>query len=124
MPRGGIPLREGQLRAPRSGDGGQLGAGVAYRPYADGREDGIRQAVAVGVSESGFHDIVAASEERTVHSARFRFRNRLASRVILAHGPALVSYVVPSLLFEDVTLCRPQCNIPRPPIVPQPPLSE
>ncbi len=108
----------------RSGDGVQLGAVVAYRVYPDGREERIRQAVAVGVTESSFRDIVAASEERTVHTAPFQFRNRLASRVILAQGPALVSYLVPSLLFEDVTIRRPQGNIPRPPIVSQPPLSK
>lgn len=108
----------------RSGDGVQLGAVVAYKVYPDGREQLVRQAVAVGVSESSFRDIVAASEGRTVHTASFQFRNRLASRVILAQGPTLVSYVVPSLLFEDVTIRRPQGNIPRPPIVPQPPLPE
>ncbi len=111
--------RGGRSRG-RSPEGDQLRSLSAYRLYADGREEPVSQAIVLGISESAFRDIVAASEDRYVHTAPFRSPSRFQQDPRSGQGPPLVSYVVPSLLFEDVTARRPQGNIPRLPVVPQP----
>lgn len=111
--------RGGRSRG-RSPEGVQLRSLSAYRIYSDGREEPVSQAVLLGVSESAFRDIVAASADRYVHTAPFRSPGRFQQDLRFGQGPPLVSYVVPSLLFEDVTVRRPQGNIPRLPLVPQP----
>jgi hypothetical protein len=35
-------------------------------------------------------------------------------------GPTLVSYVVPSLLFEDLTIEQPSGEVPKPPLITNP----
>ncbi len=105
-----------------SGPGGrvQISGLVAYRVFPDGREELVRPMEATGVSEADFRDIVAASAELTVDSGMF-FNTRSASPAMAGfQRPVLTSVVVPSLLFEDVTLRRPTGNIPRPPEVPHP----
>lgn len=97
---------------------------VAVKAFPDGREELIRKAVLTGLSEASFRDIVAASEAVTNHT--FLFRSSMPSfDPFVFMDPtrevgAMVSLVVPSLLFEDVSLRRPPGNIPRPPAVPRP----
>jgi TldD protein len=87
----------------------------AFRVYPDGREELIRNAEAVGLSPRAFKDIIAAGTDATAHSTQLLTRTR-AGR--FASGP--ISLVVPSLLFEDLTLNRPTGEIPTPPITSHP----
>ena len=109
----------------RSRGGRLLRAVVAVKVFPDGREELIREAVLTGLSEGSFRDIVAASEELTNHTFRFRSISPSFDPFAFMNPArqfgALASLVVPSLLFEDVSVRRPPGNIPRPPTVPKPP---
>jgi hypothetical protein len=59
-----------------------------------------------GMSTSLFKEIVAASKDSTVYNAPFRTQ--------------AVSFVVPSLLFEDISLKKPSGEIPKLPLIKHP----
>ena len=111
-------------RGGRSRGGRLIRAVVAVKVFPDGREELIREAVLTGLSESSFRDIVAASKALTDHTILFRHRGPsfdpfgfvMPSR----RSGIMASLVVPSLLFEDVSVRRPPGNIPRPPVVARP----
>ena len=108
-------------RGPRgSGGQGMVGPIVAYKVFPDGREELIRQADLVGVTESSFRDIVAASDDTFVHTTTFVGGSNSFSGLTSLRRSSMISLVVPSLLFEDVTLRRPRGNIPRPPVLAHP----
>ena len=87
---------------------------LAYKVFPDGREELIRNAGLSDITESTFKEIVAASKNQTVYTAPFRARS--ASGI---HS-GVVSFVVPSLLFEDVTLQKPRGEVPHPPVAKHP----
>ncbi|HEY2375588.1 MAG TPA: metallopeptidase TldD-related protein [Gemmatimonadaceae bacterium] len=103
---------------------------LAYRVYPDGREELVRGARLLGVSAESFKDIVAVSGRTTVlhrptiAMGAFPFSppmEMLESLGDLAgESLPLASYVVPSLLFEDVSLERSSGEQPRPPLSPPP----
>ncbi len=100
---------------------------VAVKVFPDGREELIREAVLTGLTEGSFRDIVAASEALTNHTIMFRSSSLVTSASIMNPARrfgAIASLVVPSLLFEDVSVRRPPGNIPRPPLVPRPPAGD
>jgi TldD protein len=110
--------------------GGGRGVFRAYRVYADGREELVRGARFTNVDAQSFRDVVAASSTATVHH---RFATSSGS---FAMGPMwlmeelgglgggsilpVASYVVPSLLFEDVSFVKPAVEQPKPPLSPPP----
>jgi len=117
---GRISRERGPGSATRSGERSEIAGAVAYKLFADGREELIGKVVLAGMQESDFRDIVAASEASAVHTARFLAGSGSAFGFAAVRRPVVVSLVVPSLLFEDVTIRRPSGNIPRPPLLPHP----
>lgn len=124
--QGRIARSRGSGASRRSRGGTQIDAVVAYKVFPDGREELIRQSALMGISESNFRDIVAASDAATVHT-----RTHSQPRGFSSFGPLpgfsgspLISLVVPSLLFEDITVRRSPDNIPHPPVVSHPLASE
>lgn len=98
---------------------------LAFKIFPDGREELIRKAELLGISESSFRDIVAASETLTAYHTTFRPPPSfsLSSLLFRGSGPvssAVVSLVVPQLLFEDLTLKRPSGDVPHLPLIAQP----
>lgn len=96
---------------------------AAYRVFLDGREELIRTAVLSGVTEATFRDIVAASEATTRHDLVFFPLPALAAMPGMSGvvgTPTTYSVIVPSLLFEDITVKRPSGNLPQRPLVPHP----
>ena len=95
---------------------------VAYKLYADGREVLIRNALISELTAATFREIVAASEKATVatlplpaaSSNPFSFAGAVGSQTPLA------SLVVPSLLFEELTLKKPEEGIPKLPVAKHP----
>lgn len=87
---------------------------LAYRVFPDGREELIRNARLSDVTESTFKEIVAASRNQTVYTAPFRARSASGMH------SGVVSFVVPSLLFEDVSLQKPRGEVPHPPVAKHP----
>ena len=118
--RGRVSRGRGPSSSGRQGDRSEIGGVVAYKLFADGREELAGTLALAGMRESDFRDIVAASQTSSVHTAQFVGGSSSAFGFAGVRHPVLVSLVVPSLLFEDVTIRRPSGNIPRPPLVPHP----
>ena len=97
---------------------------LAFKLYPDGREELIRNAQLAGISAAAFRDIVAVSQTAPVYTAPFNSRGAGFS---LAGGTTpndvsvpLVSWVVPSMVLDDVTVRKPAGEIPKPPIASRP----
>jgi len=115
---------------PHQGEEKVEGPILAYKVYPDGHEELIRNAELVGLSSAAFRDIVAASNTQTVYSCPFvsRALSLYSSYMYFdtaegEPGAPLVSFVVPALLFEDLTVKKPNDQIPKPPLS-KPPLSD
>ena len=101
------------------------GAIEAYKVYPDGREELVRNLEISGIVAATFKEIVAASEGQTVYTAPFSARPGAGGLPFSffggqSGGSPLASWVVPSLLFEDITLKKPSGEIPKPPVAPHP----
>ena len=107
---------------------------LAYRVYPDGREELIRKAEFTGITDALFKEIIAASDASTVYSPG---PGGIASgaRMVAAFGgigfrvfgggrTGAVSVSVPDLLFEELTLRKPQGNVPNPPVASHPSFGE
>jgi hypothetical protein len=101
------------------GDAPRVQSLAAFKVYADGREEPMRGADITGLSAASFRSIVAASQERAVHTTLFRS----GASPFAGGGSGAVTYLMPSLLFPNVSLRRLRDGYPRPPLVPRPPLS-
>jgi predicted Zn-dependent protease len=96
-------------------------ATLAYRVYEDGHEELIRNADIAELNSSSFKDILAVSNQRVVYTEAAPSRNTSPFNVVaFSGGQPLVSYVVPSLLFEDVTIEKPSGEVPKPPVAGNP----
>jgi hypothetical protein len=115
------------MMGPSGRDGPRAEAVIeAYRVYPDGREELIRNVEIAGISAATFKEIVAASESSRAYTAPFAGGGARGPMIFLSMGPGgggsrtLVSWVVPSLLFEDLTLKKPGGEIPNPPVADHP----
>lgn len=105
--------------------GGQTGRSVSmplriFRVYPDGREEPVRGVRFRNLTSRSLRDIVAAGDE----SFLFQY---LESGAPFAHMDAGgyvagISVVCPSFLFDDIELERIPGELPKPPLVPPPPL--
>jgi len=85
-----------------------------YRVNPDGHEEPARQGQFDGLDDSAFKDLAAASRELYVHTLPFA---AYAGRIYPGQtGAPLVSFVVPSLLFEDLTLKPAAGEMPKLPL--------
>jgi hypothetical protein len=85
-----------------------------YRVYPDGREELIRVGQLDGLDDGAFKDLSAASRDLTVYTIPYAaYGGRLYPGQA---GAPLVSFVAPSLLFEDLTLKPPTGELPRLPL--------
>lgn len=85
----------------------------AVRIYPDGHEEALSNARVAEITSASFKDILAVSKERTLYSEH-------AQGTALYTGADLVSYIVPDMLFEDMTIERSSDNTPKPPAIPSP----
>jgi predicted Zn-dependent protease len=102
-----------------SASGANAGEGVsvepvilAYKLFPDGHEELLRNAELGGIEASAFRDILAAGHEPFVSTLRFRPPQASSTEV--------VSFAVPALLFEELTLRRPTGEIAQPQIAKHP----
>ena len=79
---------------------------LAVKVLPDGREEPLRNLEVAGIDAPAFKDILVAGREPYIHNAGFR--------------GSMCSFVVPSLLFEDITLKKPAGEIGKPPIAKHP----
>jgi hypothetical protein len=109
----------------RGGEGATRLALVAYKISPDGHEELVRNVAIEGVTTVSFKEIVAASANAPVYSTPFVSMRHSMFSIFAGGSPAeaaapLVSFVVPSLLFDDVTLKRPIKEIPKLPLSSRP----
>ncbi len=109
----------------QGGEGGARLALVAYKVFPDGHEELVRNVAIDGVNTASFKEIVAASVNSLVYSTPFLSMKTSVFSIFAGGSPAeaaapLVSFVVPSLLFDDVTLKRPIREIPKLPLSSRP----
>jgi predicted Zn-dependent protease len=74
----------------------------AYKVYPDGHMEPMRQGQFEGLDDTAFKDMAAASQESTVYTVPFAAYG--GNMVPNQASAPVVSFVVPSMLFEDVTL--------------------
>lgn len=67
---------------------------LAYRVYPDNHEELVRGAQLSGVTAAAFKEIVAVGNVSTIYDVKAPFT------------PTMTSYVVPSLLFDDLTVVK------------------
>jgi hypothetical protein len=114
------PLLNGEY-VPFSGTTGEprQEALLVYRLYPDGHEELLREAEITGITPSEFKGILAVTNEVTVvtlpswSAADTDFGGS-------GIAPSLVSLAVPGLLFEEVSVKKPEDEIPRAPVARHP----
>ena len=109
----------------QGGEGPTQLALVAYKLFPDGHSELVRNVAVDGITTASFKDIVAASARSLVYSSPFLSMKNSVFSIFTGGSPAeteapLASFVVPSLLFDDVTLKRPVKEIPKLPLSPRP----
>ena len=95
---------------------------LAYRVYPDGREELIRGVRFRGLNVRSFRDIIAASDENFVFD--YLENNALFSMIGAGGYVAPTTVVAPAVLFEDLELSPVEDELPKPPAVPPPLISE
>jgi hypothetical protein len=85
---------------------------LAYKVFPDGHEELLRNVEIAGMSVQTFKEILAAGREPYVTTLPFRSAS--------ASSYSTVSFAVPALLFEDVTLKKPSGEIPKPQVAKHP----
>lgn len=85
-----------------------------YKVYPDGHEEAMRLGQFDGLDDGAFKDLTAASRDLTVYSVPYAaYGGRLYPGQTAA---PLVSFVAPSLLFEDLSLKPATGELPRLPL--------
>jgi TldD protein len=94
---------------------------LLYRVYPDGREELVRSMRFRGLSTRSFKDIIAASDENYV----FDFVDSNAPLALMGAGSFVTSasVIAPAVLFDELEFEPIHEDVPKPPIVPAPPLS-
>ncbi len=90
-----------------------------YKVFADGHEEPVRGAEVAGLTPAAFRDIVGIGNRPVVYSDQFMPRGASLfsmGLVSMMDGFPVVSYVVPSLLFEEISLKKTTGPFPRPPM--------
>jgi hypothetical protein len=114
-------LRRLMMAAAQSGSARPVSPPVlVYKVFPDGREELVRGLRFRGVNTKSFRDVAAVSDT----AVAFHWMNNMAPFGAMGSGYVAPSSVIaPSMLFEDLELERPQDDLPKPPVVPPPPLS-
>ncbi len=86
------------------------------RIFPDGHEEAVRDARLAEINANSFKDILAVSKDRTVYTERAA----ITSIVGLSANDDLITYIVPGMLFEDMTVEHVSGDTPKPPAIPSP----
>jgi hypothetical protein len=109
-------------RMAQQGGQGSDSLAEVYKLYPDGHEELVQ---GVGISEmtpGTFKDIVAVGDTPVVFTDEFipRVGALFSLGMSASSNVPVVSCVVPSLLFEEVSLVKSQGPFPNPPVSPSP----
>jgi hypothetical protein len=120
----GSSLREMAMKQMRSGGGSRLYSAplLAYRLYADGREELVRGLRFKNLGTRSFRDILAAGAT----PALFEYLDNGAPMALAGAGSYVVgcASVAPAVLFEEMDLEPASDETARPPLVPPPPMTK
>jgi len=103
---------------------------LAYRVYPDGRQEMVRGTQLSGLTVETFKNIVAAGNSSSLYyHAATELESGLGMLEAMSiggfnGGAPLSSYLVPSLLFDDLTVTRSRRSLPALPFSPPPQASE
>ena len=104
--------------------GGQGSASLTevYKLYPDGHEELLHGIELADVTPASFKDIVAVGDTPTVYTDEFipRVGALFSLGVAASSDVPIVSCIVPSLLFDDVSLVKSEGPYPNPPVSPSP----
>ncbi|MGZ4816238.1 MAG: metallopeptidase TldD-related protein [Terriglobales bacterium] len=125
---GGMGLSWVARMGAMAGQIGNVNAGEveAYKLYPDGREELIRGVEFAPFLTSNFKEVLATGAKPSVYTGPFL---PMTGAVLMGIGgiPApngdafrMVSYVAPSLLFDEVSLKKTNASAPNPPVAPSP----
>ncbi len=108
---------------------GALSGSEIFKVYADGREEQIRDIELAAVTTASLKDIVAAGNDPTLHQSPFIPMMGAILAMASGSGPGgdvehVSSFVVPSLLVDDLSLKHSETPAPNGPTVPSPMLQE
>jgi predicted Zn-dependent protease len=121
---GGAAASFMRMAARMAREGGQGGTALAevYKLYPDGHEELVQGVEIADMTPAAFRDIVAVGDTPVVFTDEFIPRvGALFSMGLAASSDVpIVSCVVPSMLFEEVSLVKSQGPFPNPPISPSP----
>jgi hypothetical protein len=89
-----------------------------YKVYADGHEELVRSMELSDMTPAAFKEIVAAGDTPVVFTDEFipRIGALFSMGMSSSTEMPIVSCVVPSLLFDEVSLVKGQGPFPNPPI--------
>ncbi len=96
---------------------GSLPVLLAYKRFADGHEEPVRNAIINGISFGSFKDILAVSDTPAVWNIAYSPR---PTNLYEPPGSAFISLAIPALLFEDATVQKPTGNVNKPAILEHP----
>jgi predicted Zn-dependent protease len=104
--------------------GGQGGGSMAevYKLYPDGHEELVRGVEIAEMTPASFRDIVAVGDNSIVFTDEFipRVGALFSLGISASTDVPVVSTIVPSMLFEEVSLVKSQGPFPSPPVSPSP----
>jgi hypothetical protein len=86
----------------------------AYRVFPDGHEELLRDARIGDVTPASFKDIVSVSTDRAIYTTGS------STGLGALGGEELISYAVPGMLFEDLSVEHVPNDSPKPPVVESP----
>jgi predicted Zn-dependent protease len=89
---------------------------LAYKVFPDGREELIHGVQFAGLNATAFKEIVAVSKEQNILTLEFHPQRTVGLSFFGDEEYAPVTLVVPSLLFEDVTVRKVRGETPKPPV--------
>jgi hypothetical protein len=90
-----------------------------YKVFPDNHEELVRNLEFTDIAPATFKDVLAVSDSAAVYSAPFFYRSPLAGFSPADMTP-IVSWVVPSMLFEDLPMKTPTGEFPNPPAAKHP----
>jgi len=109
-------------RMAQQGGPGGSSLGEVYKVYPDGREELVRGMEIAELTPAAFKDIVAVGDTPFVYTDEFMPRIGALFSMGISSGADMpvVSCVIPSLLFDEVSLVKSEGPFPNPPISPSP----
>jgi predicted Zn-dependent protease len=110
------------VRMAQQGGQGSDSLAEVYKLYPDGREELVQGLEIAEMTPTAFRDVIAVGDTPVVFTDEFipRIGALFSLGVAASSDVPVVSCVVPSMLFDEVSLARSRGPFPNPPVSPSP----